>query len=427
LSASETASYGRGAGVLSVGIGLTGLVTFAYFSVASYALGDVAYKRIVVLWSVMFVIMSVIYRPVEQLLSRTIADRRARGLGHGHPLRFPAALQLGLAGLFAAVAVGLHGPLRDGLFDGSEALYRVLVVGVLCYAASYFARGWLAGHERFGLYGGLVLLESCTRFCFALAVLIGLAQGQSAVALGIAAAPLISLLVVPLALRRRVARPGSAPRGEGPSGHQARFAGSVLAIMLAEQTLLNAPVLTVAAIAEDAALAGFVFNVLLIVRAPLQLFQSIQTSLLPHLARLHATDGHGDFAAAIRVTAAAIAGFAGFVTLGLLALGPLVMDVLFDDDFAYPRGALVLVAAGMGMHLVAGTLNQAALARGHAALAAASWLGVAALFLGWLLVPVIDDQLLRVAVGYCGAATALAGLLVAVYRRAPWSASSIAA
>jgi len=44
----------------------------------------------------MFVILSVIYRPIEQLLSRTIADRRARGL-QGHSLRVPAAIQTSFA------------------------------------------------------------------------------------------------------------------------------------------------------------------------------------------------------------------------------------------------------------------------------------------------------------------------------------------
>jgi len=44
------------------------------------------------------------------------------------------------------------------------------------------------------------------------------------------------------------------------------------------------------------ALAGIVFNVLLITRAPLQLFQAIQTSLLPHLAGLETTRGHAAFA-----------------------------------------------------------------------------------------------------------------------------------
>ena len=59
----------------------------------------------------------------------------------------------------------------------------MLLVGTLAYAASYFARGWLAGHQCFGLYGGLVLMESLRRLCFALAVAVGIASGQTAVAL----------------------------------------------------------------------------------------------------------------------------------------------------------------------------------------------------------------------------------------------------
>ena len=82
----------------------------------------------------------------------------------------------------------------------------MLVAAVVFYAASYFARGFLAGHRHFGLYGGLVLMESSTRFLFALAVTVGVATGQSAVALGMAAAPLVSL-AVPVAHRRWPAPP----------------------------------------------------------------------------------------------------------------------------------------------------------------------------------------------------------------------------
>src|SRR5215211_7893780 len=74
--------YGRGAGILSIGIATTGVVTFAYFAVASHVLDDPDYKAVSLLWTVLFVTVSVIYRPIEQLLSRTIADRRARGLEH---------------------------------------------------------------------------------------------------------------------------------------------------------------------------------------------------------------------------------------------------------------------------------------------------------------------------------------------------------
>ena len=126
----------------------------------------------------LFVIVSVIYRPIEQLLSRTIADRRARGFETGHPLRTPLLIQAGFALAFLIVALALKGPIQDDLFDGSSALYWVLVVAVLAYAASYFARGWLAGHQWFALYGALVFMEASSRLLFALAVAVGLAYGS---------------------------------------------------------------------------------------------------------------------------------------------------------------------------------------------------------------------------------------------------------
>src|SRR3954447_25328171 len=156
-------SYGRGARILSLGIATTGLVTFAYFSLASHALSEVDYKGISLLWSVMFLIISIIYRPVEQLLSRTISVRRAQGLHGGHPLRIAVTIQLAFAALFLVVALAGRERIEDEVFDGSATLYWVLVVSVLPYAASYFARGCLAGHQRFGLYGGLVLMESLSR------------------------------------------------------------------------------------------------------------------------------------------------------------------------------------------------------------------------------------------------------------------------
>jgi O-antigen/teichoic acid export membrane protein len=409
--------YARGARILSIGIASTGLFTFAYFAAASHLLPAAAYGAISLLWSVLFVVISVIYRPVEQLLSRTIAARRARGVRGGHPLRVPLTVQAGFAAGFLAVALALRRPI-EAAFGGSATLYWVFVGATVAYAASYFARGYLAGHQWFGLYGGLVLFESISRFCFPVAVAVGLASGQAAVALGILAAPLASLLVVPWALSRHAAprRAGALPERGLTLRAGAGFAVSVAAIQLAEQALLNAAVLTVGA-AAGAALAGVVFNALLITRAPLQLFQSVQTSLLPHLSGLEATEGAAAFAHAIRVTVVAIAGFAGAVALGLLLVGPLAMDLLFGATYDYGRPGLAVIALGMGFHLCAGTLNQAALARGHARAAAAAWLAAAAAFVGWMVTPLVGDQLLRAEVGYAGSAALLCGLLGVLYGR----------
>lgn len=443
-----TGSYGRGARILSVGIACTGLLTLAYFSISSHVLGEDAASRIALLWSIMFVIISVIYRPTEQLLSRTIAEQRARG-GAQHPLRVPLAIQAGFALAFLLAALALHGELTGHVFDHHTALYDVLVVGTLAYAASYFARGWLAGHQYFALFGGLVLMESFSRLCFALAVALGIAGGQTTVALGIAAAPLVSLVVIPWAFLRRSreqhapAAGDTRPEERGPSGERdtreqrderdARgerlapgalslrrgtgFAGWVAGIMLSEQTILNAAVLTIAATSAHQALVGIVFDVLLIARAPLQLFQAIQTSLLPHLTGLDATEGHEAFARSVRITLLAIAVFGSAVALGLLAVGPPVMSRLFGQHYSYGRIGLALVGLGMGMHLVSGTLNQAALARNQARAAAACWLAAAAAFVLWMLAPVASNELLRAEIGYLGATSLLALGLGALYRR----------
>ena len=278
----QRSGYGAGAKILSIGIASTGVVTFAYFSVASHALNnDDQYKQITLLWSVLFVIVSVIYRPVEQLLSRTIADRRARGFEADHPLRTPMLIQAAFALAFLVIALVFKDPIENDLFDGEATLYWVLVVAVLAYAASYFARGWLAGHLWFALYGALVFMEAVTRLLFAVAVAIGLASGLSVVAMGMAAAPFVSLVVVPWAFSRR---PKASERKKDDDelslARGGRFAVAVLCIMIAEQTLLNGGVLVAEAAGSDAAVAGF----------------------------------------------------AGAVALGLLVHGPFVLDMMFSDD-----------------------------------------------------------------------------------------------
>jgi O-antigen/teichoic acid export membrane protein len=383
----------------------------------------------------------VLYRPVEQLLSRTIADRAARGqTGHVH-LRVAATIQLGLAALFLVLALAFRTTIEDKLFDGDATLYWVLVVAVLAYAASYFARGFLAGSRMFGFYGGLVFIESMARCMFALVVAVGIVSGANVTAMGIAAAPLLSLAVVPWALgghirsrsamsAEEVAREAAAldaaggEQGGEPEftlSHGAGFAIAVLLIMLCEQAIYNTGPLLIKATespaAHASALAGFAFNVLLIARAPLQLFQAVQTSILPHLTTLRATGETDPFRRSVQVTVTAIALFSGAVALAMAVLGPTIMHIAFGGNFHYPRGGLVMIAAGMGFYLSAATLNQAALAHAQAKQAAVAWALTAIAFVVWLLLPGFDDRVLQLEAGYLGAAGLLCALLYWLYRR----------
>jgi O-antigen/teichoic acid export membrane protein len=414
-AAAKTRDFGRGATLLSAGYAATGLLSFAFFSTASHALHGDAYKRVVLLWSLTFIGVGVIYRPIEQLIARGIGeDRDAHA---GRLVRMAVSLQAGFALGFLALALAFHARIRDDLFDGSGPLFWILVGSVTAFAVSYVARGWLAGHGRFAMYGALISLEALARLLFPVAVVAGAGGGQDAVALGVLAAPLVSLVVVPLAVarNRRGAPPEAAPEQAGGLGQGGYFALGAFGVLLAEQTLLNAGILIADAKSADDALAGHVFNALLIARAPLLLFMAVQASLLPHLASL--ADDAAAFAHAVRTTISASLAFGAAVALGLLAVGPPFMTAFFGGGYDYGRGGLALIGLAVGFHLAASTLTQAALARGRAAPAGAVWLVAAVAFALWMLFAGISNLLLRVETGYCLAAALLLALVYAALGR----------
>ncbi len=435
---SETsAEYGKTASFLAIGVGLTGLITYAYFLIASHTLSKPDYGQITVLWSAVFITISTLYRPVEQLLSRHVSERLAKGEPLHQELRVASTIQIGLALFFAVVALVLRGPIQDDLLEGNETLYWVFFGAVLFYAASYFARGFLAGQRTFGLFTALILSESCFRTLFALLVAVGLLSGQSWVAIGIVAAPSLSLLVVPFAFRRRArkqqvaerqqeapAAPGSGPEEGADSSELTMkegggFAAAVLVIMFSEQAFLNAGPLITRGL-QGAAAAGFIFNVLMLARAPLQLFQAVSTSILPHLTNLHTStdpDSEREFHRSVRGVLLGVAAFAAFTGLVVLIAGPKLMEIAFSDKFEYDRPGLLLVTLGMGLYLASVTVNQACLAQGQVRRAAVRWISCAAFFILWNFLPIVDNEFRRVEIGFALTAGVLFALLYLVYRR----------
>ena len=427
---SATADYGKTASFLAIGVGLTGVITYVYFFIASHVLSKPDYGEITVVWSAVFITVSTLYRPVDQLLSRHISERLAKGEPVREPTLVATKIQLGLAAAFAVVTLILRGPIQDDLLSGNETLYWVFFLAVLFYAASYFARGYLAGHRRFGLFTAMILSESVFRTLFAVLVAVGLLSGQSAVAIGIVAAPSLSLIIVPIAFARRAqkerATPGApareteeAPAGDFSMRHGGGFAAAVMVIMFSEQAFLNAGPLIMRSL-DGAAAAGFIFNVLMLARAPLQLFQAVSTSILPHLTSLHTSKEPGserEFHRSVRGVLIGVAGFAAFTAVVVLVAGPQLMQLAFSAKFEYDRPGLLLATLGMGLYLGAVTLNQACLAQGQVRRAAARWLGCAAFFVLWNFLPLVGDEFRRVEIGFALTAGILFALLYLVYRR----------
>jgi O-antigen/teichoic acid export membrane protein len=213
--------------------------------------------------------------------------------------------------------------------------------------------------------------------------------------------------------------PGPGDPDEGFSfAHGGGFAAAVLVIMFSEQAFLNAGPLITRGL-QDASAAGFIFNVLMLARAPLQLFQSVSTSILPHLTKLHATgtaEGEREFAKTVRMVLLGVAAFTALVVVVVLIGGPKLMQIAFSNKFTYDRVGLLLVSVGMGLYLASVTVNQACIAQGQVRRAAVRWIACAVLFIGWNFVPLVGDEFRRVELGFLLAAGALLSLLYYVYR-----------
>lgn len=419
-AASETRRYGRSAAQLTFALGVAGILTYVFFALASRGLDKEEYGEIVVLWSAVFLLSATLFRPIEQLLARTLAERDHAGADAGDALRAAAKIQAGLCAASLIVLLGLRGAVQDSLFSETPALFWALLIALAGFALAFYARGFLAGRGQFVLYAVLLQIEVLLRLLFALIVAVGLASGTTLIAIGIAVAPVAGLIVLPIAVARgRATAPATmapAAGGELTLGSGGAFAGAVLLMMLSEQILVSSGALFVRA-AEGAAAAGFIFNVLMVARAPLLLFQAIAASLLPHLTRLRARGDSSStdaFHASLQSTMLLIAAFAAATTVGVVAIGPQVMHLAFGDKFEYDRLGLAIVAVGMGFYLVAASLNQAALAQGQARRAAVPWVLAGLAFVAYnLLAP--GDPFRAVEVGFAGAAVILSGMLYLVY------------
>src|SRR5680860_753295 len=114
---SDKRSYGRSAGLLTVALGAAGVLTYAFFAIASHSLDAGQYGNIVILWSVVFLLASTLFRPIEQLLTRTLAEREQAGAESSDALRAAAVIQAGLTLVAVLVLLLARDTIEQELFD----------------------------------------------------------------------------------------------------------------------------------------------------------------------------------------------------------------------------------------------------------------------------------------------------------------------
>ena len=366
-------------GTAAVGVGLivAGLSAYGFLFFADKALSKAAYSPLGVLWSMVFLIGPGLFLPLEQEISRALAERRARHQGGLPVVRRAATIG---AGLFLSVTVLLifAAPwITENLFDEQYLLLVGLGLGLAGAMAGHITRGCLSGTGRFNGYSAYLGTDGFLRVLGAVLLLvIGVnTPGPFGVVVGAA-----GLLAVPIALL--VQKPDLEEGPEASFSEVGSALGLLLVASLSAFALMNIGPVIVQLLASDSQTeaAGRFVNGVVIARIPLFLFQAVQASLLPKLSLL-AHSGHlGDFRSGLRRLLVAVAGLAALGTLVGALLGPFVVEVMFPSADLGSR-TMGLLAAGAGLYMVAMACAQGVIALGGHGDQAIGWAsGLAALF-----------------------------------------------
>lgn len=400
------AAAAPGALLMSIGTLGSGVMAYGFNVVAAQALGPDAYGPVAVLWAAMFLAAIVLFRPVEQTLSREVSHALAHDREISAVVRAVGRMAA-LTALVAAIVIGAAwGPVTDRLFDGHDVLTAMFILGIAGYGASYFVRGIVGGRRWYAGYGILLLADGGVRLALALPLFVVASTSLAGIALAAAA---VAGALAPLALRhgREALRAPTGSLPAAPVSRRAltRFAGPLGLVALGDQILLSGgPVLVMLQGGDGASkAAGVVFAATMLVRAPAYLFQGVGAALLPNLTTMLARRDVAGFRRAVGRTLAVLSAFSAVAAIGAFAVGPTVMTMLYGDGFDTTRLDLALLAIGAGGYLVAGTLSQAALARSETVSTAAIWIASAAVFVG-LELALSGSALHRVSIAFAVAA-----------------------
>lgn len=392
-------------GTIAVGIGLlvAGISSYAFFKVGQEALGKDDFKPIVALWFATFALAPGFFLPLEQEMGRALAHRRALSLG-GTPV-VHRIVPLGIAiTVIVSAAVAALGPLATReFFEGYGLVTVALIVAFVAYAPAHLARGICSGEGRFAAYGMVMGADGFVRIVGCIVLWQLDVHDVGAYAMLVALAPLTGVLIVGARGQLRTDDGPPAEWSEVTSNLGWLLIGSIMGAGLVNAGPIAVDVLANGSQRDEVTRFG---NGVLLARIPLFLFQAVQAALLPRLARLAAAGDLTEFRGGFRRLMIVVLGVGAIGVAGSFAVGPQILDLLYDGGL--DRRTLTLLAVGSAIYMVALATAQAVIAlHGHARVAL-GWLAGMITFLiaTWISA---DDLYLRVEIGLVASSmTALA-------------------
>ena len=377
--------------VVAGGLLVAGATIYGFLGFTAHELGPVRYSSLAVLWALLFLVAPGVFSPLEQEVGRALAGRKASGLG-GRPVIARAAVAGGGAAVVLVLAaVAASHPLADQLFSGDTGLVAAFALALPGYAGFYLLRGVLAGSGRFRRYGVLVGAEGLARLAAALAVVALGAATVGRFASAIAVAPFAALIIV-LPRDRTIAAPGPpAAWAELSSALGLLLIGSILANLLVN----GAPLLVqIAATSREHAVAGQFLAGLLLVRAPLYLWQAVMAALLPGLATAVEHEDRALFRGRL-LSLVVIAVAVAVIGIGLSGtIGPSILHRVFGAGFHLGQVDLMLLSGAAGAFMLAQVLSQGLIALSRYGTSMWGW-GVGAILLPAIVFAPLGGLLVR--------------------------------
>jgi O-antigen/teichoic acid export membrane protein len=344
---------------------IAALGAYLFQVLGARSLGEVEYAPIGVLWTLQYLLTSIVMAALESWVVRTTTS----SAGSTATLR---AVAPRLVAAVAGVAIGMLAVVYAGqelLLPDNPGLVLVVPLLVVFYSAFATVRGVLAARQRFKAYGGVTALESVSRLVAA-----------GVVALTVPSAALLAL-TMPLgalvaaswgvAVRRRgsTAPPADVPDGPVPvpvpaaaPGSEAgpgRFLGITGTANAAAQLLLAGGPLVLGALGGTPRDISVLFVTVTAARVPLVIVQGgLLSRLLPTFTRM------ADTGARTQLTRTGLRMLGASAVLSLLGgvfgwfLGPALVSLLFGSGFRPDSLTTASVAVGMVLATGAILTNQ---------------------------------------------------------------------
>jgi len=352
-------------GQLAMTFGLLafGAASYVFLAASGRALGPARFASVSVLWAVLYLVGGGLFVPLEQELGRSVAARRATGLGYGALVRKVARIG---CSAFVVVAIGLamaRGIVADELFRGDDQFVVLLGVGIAGVGLMFFVRGLLAGADRYHGFGALFLADSLTKSIPAIGLALAGVTNPLAYGLVLATSSFVGALV-PMTRGAQLGEPGPEP----PSRALVTSLGFLLLTSFLSAVVVNIGTIAVEVLATPSERdeAGVFLSGLVIARIPLFLFQAVQAVVLPRLSGFAASGQMAEFRRTLRMLAAGLAGATVVATSASALLGPFFVAALFGESFDLlgARDMAMLTLASM-LVMCALTVNQAQIALHH--------------------------------------------------------------